>query len=261
MYSDTFGEIRCLECYYGYRLHGNMCIEDSLIEFACPEETEDFAVPDHLAGCINCMLPFYDSYDEATGVDTSSDTFDWNTVTCSFHTADEYDVEPCYEGYQYDDFLGICVEEDKSEPEWLFSACPPMPEDILDETTGEVVTEAVFEHTEAHLYGCAVCKTDILGNNEWVRCMECLPGFFNLNGGCYNVSMGVHTPNDNMCGNCAECLRFDLWNEYDSFYTCNECQDGFYQDKVSEYCEAPAENHCSWQNDAYTGMLIGMANE
>ena len=66
-----------------------------------------------------------------------------------------------------------------------------------------------------------------------------------IEGGCYDASMGVQTPNDEMCNNCAECLRFDRYGRTDSFYKCNACLEGFYMDGPSGDCAAPAHNHCS----------------
>ena len=104
---------------------------------------------------------------------------------------------------------------------------------------GDGTTAVVIDGTQEHLYGCAVCyhpedtPTDM-------HCEICRPGFMMHEGGCYDASMGTPTPNDEMCNNCADCLRFDRYGRTESVYKCNACLDGFYQEQLGGECVAPA---------------------
>ena len=155
----------------------------------------------------------------------------------------------CHAGYHWDEIMSRCVEATGSEDTRTYVACPEAPAAASGaagtEGTDSAAVVAV-DDSQVHLYGCAVCiQTQATTVAAQMFCEICRPGYMMHNGGCYNADMGTHTPNDEMCDNCAECLRFDQFGSSESVYKCNTCLDGFFQDEPGTECNAPAQNHCT----------------
>lgn len=104
----------------------------------------------------------------------------------------------------------MCVVNEDAQEVFTYIACPVMPEAVEG-------TAVVTDETMEHLYGCAVCA-HLMDDATNMFCERCRPGYNMYMGGCYNEEMGTHTPNDDMCQNCATCLRFDRYGSTESVY-------------------------------------------
>jgi len=247
-YIDASQEARCSVCKEGYFMVGPQCVAEQE-SFECPVITDDSAeLPDALVGCLMCLDTSLRYGDDLT-------TYDPTTA----NLADLICSGECHDGWHYNELLGHCEREDHDNEITIYTPCPEAPE-AIDNGDGTFTTPE-GDQFEEHLYGCAVCvQKPTIGEMKF--CAHCKPGYLNFLGGCYEISQGVHTPNDQMCRNCNECLRFDRFLDDGSHYFCNECFDGYYKSEEDEAeCELPEFTHCNYEEstETYTpGMFVGM---
>lgn len=123
----------------------------------------------------------------------------------------DYICQACHEGYKMDEMTGLCQSTNKTEEvvEVTYMDCVEAPTDVP------------MSDYHLNLEGCAICAMRMNDTYSW--CSHCLPGYMQLLGGCFTRDMGVDTPNDVICENCAECRRFDGFLPGMSEHRCMEC--------------------------------------